>query len=272
MNQALIDRLLPVTEEEQRFLHGETDIDATLYMEQAGTVINSKKMLARGKLLAMRPHTRFVHFPTHSHDYVEVVYAVRGSCTHIVEGKFIVLKAGELLFLSQSAEHEVLPAAMEDLAVNFFILPEFFDKIFPIIGQEETPLHRFLMDCLRGHKGEGGYLHFQVEDVLPIQNLVENLMVNLIQDIPNKRNVNQVTMGLLLLHLMNHADKLAADTTGEKTIVNVLRYIEEHYRNGSLRELSQVLHYDFNGLSREIRRKTGKTYTELVQEKRLSQA
>ena len=33
-----------------------------------------------------------------------------------------------------------------------------------------------------------------------------------------------------------------------------------------------MLHCDISSLSREIRRKTGKTYTELVQEKRLNQA
>ena len=33
-----------------------------------------------------------------------------------------------------------------------------------------------------------------------------------------------------------------------------------------------MLHYDVTWLSREIKRRTGKTYTELLQEKRLSQA
>ncbi|MCC8016364.1 MAG: AraC family transcriptional regulator [Clostridiales bacterium] len=33
-----------------------------------------------------------------------------------------------------------------------------------------------------------------------------------------------------------------------------------------------MLHYDFNCLSKEIKRKTGKTYTQLVQDKRLAQA
>ena len=58
----------------------------------------------------------------------------------------------------------------------------------------------------------------------------------------------------------------------EETIVQTLRYIEEHYRDGSLTELSQLTHYDFSALSRLIKNRTGKTYTDLIQEKRLSQA
>ena len=55
-------------------------------------------------------------------------------------------------------------------------------------------------------------------------------------------------------------------------LLGVYRYIEEHYREGSLSELAEELHYDFYTLSRMIRRLTGKNYTELVQNKRLTQA
>ena len=78
-------------------------------------------------------------------------------------------------------------------------------------------------------------------------------------------------MTLLFLQLLGHTDKLAWDSQ-EETILKVLRYIDEHYVDGSLREAAELLHCDISSLSREIRRKTGKTYTELVQEKRLTQA
>ena len=48
--------------------------------------------------------------------------------------------------------------------------------------------------------------------------------------------------------------------------------MEEHYRDGSLTELAVREHYTVTALSRLIRARTGKTYTELVQDKRLSQA
>jgi AraC-like DNA-binding protein len=48
--------------------------------------------------------------------------------------------------------------------------------------------------------------------------------------------------------------------------------IEENYKDGSLSEAARLLHYDFYWLSHEIKDRTGKTYTEHLQEKRLSQA
>ena len=58
----------------------------------------------------------------------------------------------------------------------------------------------------------------------------------------------------------------------QETVLAVLRYIEERYRDGSLTEIAEQLHYEMTGLSRLIRQRTGKNYTALLQEKRLSQA
>ncbi len=272
MNPKIIKHLISVTDEEKAFLGGELQIDCNLYMLGNNNIINSKKLLSEGKLITVRPHTRFVHFPEHSHDYVEVVYMCEGQTVHIINGEQVVLKKGELLFLSQNAKQEILPAGEKDIAVNFVVLPEFFDQSLLMIGDDETPIKKFIISCLKSRSFDMPYLHFEVADILPIQNLVEILVWILINNAPNKRKINQTTMGLLFLQLMNYTDRLTYNNRQDGIVLQILRYIEEHYVNGSLKELSEILHYDFSWLSREIKKKTGKTYTELVQEKRMSQA
>ncbi len=270
INRQLLDKLKKITPEEEKILSGDGNINRSLYMESFNNIVNSKKMLSNGKLIDVRPHTRFVHFPEHSHDYVEIIYMCSGKTCHIVDGEPIELKEGELLFLCQRAKQEILPAQMDDVAVNFIVLPEFFDNALQMMGEEDTPLRRFVIDCLTNNGG--GYLHFCVSDVLPVQNLVENLIWTLVNEMPNKRNINQTTMGLLFLQLINHTDKLVSSGKEDETVVRTLRYIEENYTVGSLRELAKLMHYDISYLSREIKLRTGKNYTELVQEKRLSQS
>lgn len=272
INSELCARLRVITEEEQKFLDGASDINRNIYMDNAQAVINSRKMLSAGKLITMRPHTRFVHFPEHSHDYVEIIYMCSGSTMHIVDGNSVKLREGDLMFLCQSSRHEILPAGINDIAVNFIVLPEFFDDSLRMIGEEETPLRKFIVECLRTDRQNTGYLHFQVADILPVQNLLENLIWTLIHEPHNKRSMNQITMGLLFLQLINHTDRLISPYKDEQIIVKVLRYIEENYKNGSLGELAALLHYSTSTLSREIKNQTGKKYTELVIEKRLSQA
>jgi len=272
MDERLIQQMSVITEEEQEILDGRRDIDRSIYMQGQESTVNSRKLLSSGKLITIRPHTRFIHFPEHTHDYVEMVYMCSGATTHIVNGKKIYLDTGDLLFLSQSATHEVCKAEKEDVAVNFIVLPDFFTTTLSFIGEEETPLRRFLVDCLCGQNTGPGYLHFDISGVKPIQNLIENLLWTLMEETPNKRKVSQMTMALLFLQLIGHTETLLNDDQDDAAVLQVLRYVETNYIRGSFAEIAGQLHYDASWLSREIKRKTGKTYTQLVQEKRLAQA
>lgn len=271
INEELLNILRVISPEEQLLLDGSATIQRGIYMEADSDVIDAKKLLDSGRLITIRPHTRFAHFPEHSHNYVEVVYMCCGSTTHIANGKTIELQQGDLLFFGQGARQEILPAGENDIAVNFIILPQFFDKALEMLDEEETPLRKFIVDSLRGDNAN--CLYFRVADVLPIQNLIENLIWTLLRGAaPNRRSICQTTMGLLFIQLLNYTDRLVSDSSEEAAIVKILRCIEENYRSASLTEIADSLHYDLCWLSREIKRRTGKTFKELLQEKRLAQA
>ena len=273
INEELLDSLRIISPEEKALLDGSTGIQRGIYMDADSDVIDAGRLLDSGRLITIRPHTRFAHFPEHSHNYVEMVYMCCGSTTQIANGKQILLHEGELLLFGQGARQEILPAGENDIAVNFLILPQFFDKVLEMLDEDKTPLRKFIMDSLGNSTGNTNCLYFQVADVLPIQNLIENLIWTLLRGTsPNRRSICQTTMGLLFMQLMNYTDRLVSGSTEEAAIVKVLRYIEENYRTGSLTEIADTLHYDLYWLSREIKRRTGKTYKELLQEKRLTQA
>lgn len=273
INEELLDSLRIISPEEKALLDGSTGIQRGIYMDADSDVIDAGRLLGSGRLITIRPHTRFAHFPEHSHNYVEMVYMCCGSTTQIANGKQILLHEGELLLFGQGARQEILPAGENDIAVNFLILPQFFDKVLEMLDEDKTPLRKFIMDSLGNSTGNTNCLYFQVADVLPIQNLIENLIWTLLRGTsPNRRSICQTTMGLLFMQLMNYTDRLVSGSTEEAAIVKVLRYIEENYRTGSLTEIADTLHYDLYWLSREIKRRTGKTYKELLQEKRLTQA
>lgn len=274
MNQEILDRLGVITDEEREIINGRTEIDRNRYTEGQELVIDSKKMLEHGKMIRIRPHTRFVHFPKHKHNYIEVIYMCKGETVHFIDGEKVILKTGELLFLNQHATQEILPAGEDDIGINFIILPEFFDTAFEMMGEEENLLRDFLVGCLCFDPRYASYLHFQVADVLPVQNLVENMVWTLLSDQPNNRSINQVTMGLLFLQLMHYTDKIShtLESFEQKLIFQVLTYIDENYKDGELTELSAILNYNIYWLSRAIKRLTGRTYKELLQVKRLNQA
>ena len=272
MDQQILERLRRITDEEQMILSGSADVDWQLYTPQGTHAVSAKQLLSEGKLIAVRPHTRFIHFPAHTHDYVEAVYMCEGTTTHLVNGKKIQLNPGELLFLNQGATHEIFKAGENDVAVNFIMLPDFLATALTALGEGQTPLRRFLVDCLCGRNADPGYLHFQVSEIKPIQNLVENLLRIVMEGNPMKRKISQMTMALLMMQIVGHTETLIAEDREQAAIWQVLNYVETNYANGSLAQAAEILHYDMCWLSREIKRKTGKNYTQLVQEKRLAQA
>lgn len=274
MTKELLDELMKITPEEQHILEGEGRIEKEIYMSSEKNIIEAGKLLEAGKLIQVRPHTRFVHFPAHTHDYVEMIYMCAGSTHHVINGNDVILGEGELLLLNQKAVQEIYPAGEKDIAVNFIILPEFFDYTLRLIGEEKNLLRDFVVNCLTGENVTAGYLHYKVGDLLPVRNLLENLIWTIRNKQPNKRSINQVTMGLLFLQLMNHTDRLEtnAENKPQRLMIDVLGYIEEHYRDGELKDLANLLHYDVYWLSKEIKKLTGRNYIDLVQEKRLNQA
>ena len=231
----------------------------------------AKKLITDGKLITTNLNPQLVPVRTHTHDFIEMCYMHKGQTTHIINGKELLLHQGEVLILNQHAVQEILPASENDFLVNFLILPQFFGKPLEMLGEEDSPLRRFIIDCIAGKDSTNGYLHFKTAEIQPIQYLFEALISSFKEENPSNKII-AFTMGLILLEFIHHSDKLVSDNIEKNAVLQTLKYIEENYQNGTLSEIAERLNYDLYWLSRKVKSKTGKNFTELLQTKRLSQA
>lgn len=284
MDQKLLSRLSEVSAEEKAILAGQTAIDRSLYYSPAESTggrrgradeVDAARVLQNGRLIDIRRHVRFVHFPRHTHNFVEFVYMCQGSTTHIIDGNRLTLEQGDLLFLNQHAAQEIEPAGERDIAVNFMILPEFFDTAFRMLGSGESELRRFLVSCLTDQDMGGNCLYFHVSDILPVQNLMENLIWTMLsEDQRQKRTLSETTMGLLFLYLVDTADRITVPGSSyeEELMIRLLNGIEGGYRGITLEGFCRENHVDFYFMERLIRKSTGRNFRDLLQERRLNQA
>ena len=208
---------------------------------------------------------------TQSREYPELLYLLRGSARFRIGGNEVSLTQGELLLLGQNTPLEPLTREPESEMVSFFIKPELLTDILSFLGTEETPLRVFVLKCL-GQEMPYGYLHFHVGGVRQVGNLMENLLLHLLERPDSRRAIPLYTLGLLFVQLLEESDKLTMGIREQQSVLGVLRYLESNYAGGSLTEAARALHCDVAWLSREIKRRTGRTYTELLQERRLRQA
>ncbi|MBQ2965258.1 MAG: AraC family ligand binding domain-containing protein [Clostridia bacterium] len=156
MANNLIERLIRHTLDNPSFLLKNKSNDEKF-------IIEGSRIMEKEKLIAVRADTNTKHFPEHCHDYVEITYMYQGTKTNIINNETVVLNEGDILFMTQNCRQENLPATDYDIAVNFIVLPQFFEKALEMLNSEESLLHSFIIQCLRGENGYDGY-QVQYED------------------------------------------------------------------------------------------------------------
>lgn len=271
MRKSTIARLSQITEEEQAILQGEP-VNLSLYNRSGNTIVEPVKLLPGGDLFGIRPHTRFVDFPRHGHEYVEMIYQVQGETIHMIDGhEELHLEAGMLLLLSRGTEHEIKAAGREDIAVNFFLIPAFFDNAAISIGQNNA-LAVFLKGNLNNHQVPSGHLVFDLKGMEEPENLLENLVLG--QWNHTDQALQQLTLELLIRHLSHQAQRLVVNSEMDREkalVLQILAQLELHVQI-NLSETARELEMDISSLSRLIRKHTGCTFTELLHTARFSRA
>lgn len=272
MNKTILERLSQITEEERRILKGGA-VDKSIYTDGEDFTVKSSKILGHERFIEMRPHTRFANFPKHKHNYIEMIYNCFGVTKHVINGSDeIELTEGQILLLGTDAVHEVKLAQKDDIAVNFIIKPEFFN--FNAGLSYENAIYNFIMTEL-SKKGGESYVRFDVSASLPVKNLIENLIWSFIFPEENSDVLQNMTLGLLFAELTKRAgvvSKSVASSYEQDITLKVVNYIESSYKDAKLSTIAKELKISVVSLSKIVKNYSGKTFKDLLQEKRLSEA
>lgn len=274
MRQQLLDELAVISEEEKKYLAGQGNIEQQLYVKGKVDEIDRELLLKRGRLVTVRPHSRFVDFPKHRHNYVEIMYVVQGKITHCIEGKELTLNKGDVLMLNQQVSHSIKKAGYEDVGINFIALPEFFEVPLSMLN-EKNVLAEFIVSAFQQKNQKSQYLLFRLHEDSQIENLMENMLDSMLHEYTNEDIINQYSMGLVFLYLLGHLENLSHNSSMDykETIVQaVLGYINSDCRNANLTKIAQDTHQSVTVLSKLIKQKTGHNFQELLQQRRFENA
>ncbi|MFV0396269.1 MAG: AraC family ligand binding domain-containing protein, partial [Coprobacillaceae bacterium] len=147
LEQNLLEKIVYFTEEEINNLNGNNKIDKSIFLNENSNIVDHRKLLAEGSHLSVRKHARFCQYPSHRHNYIELMYVYAGEMTHIIDDKIIVLNEGEMLLLNQNIEHSIKYSTENDIIFNFIIKPEFLNYLSKML-KEENELTKFIFEAL----------------------------------------------------------------------------------------------------------------------------
>lgn len=283
MDEWLMQEMRKITTEEQAYLDGDIKVNKNIYTLKDKFEVDCQLFLQEGKLITVRHHSRFVEFPLHKHNYIEIMYVCSGEITHYIDGKELVMREGDLLLMNQHVRHGIKRAGIDDIGVNFIVLPEFFEIPFQMMHKENI-IADFLLGTLRQNSSISQYLIFQLRRQKAISNLIENMISSLVGDRissdvlsenNNKEVINQYSMGLVFLYLIDHIDTLS-DNSSQKyediVLQTTMRYIDSHYKAASLSQIADNFNLSLSAMSRMIKKSTGFTFQELLMHKRFQKA
>lgn len=275
MDSRILSFLEKITDEEKDILSNKKINNSIYTNDKNFTKVEANKVIENGSLINIRPHTRFIDFPQHTHEFVEAIYVLRGNITNIINGEEINMRKGDILFLNRNISHGIKATNKNDLVINFFIKPNFFDESLLML-KEDNYIKAFITNVLKNNEKCGQFLLFKTDGIIPIENTLENLIFSLITNRNYKEiNINKKLIGILFMYLMQTKSALSKNLkiNNERIFAKIIEnYIDTEYTTATLWEISDRLNMTIFQTSKLIKTEFGQTFKEMLQNKRFQMA
>ena len=270
---------MEITPEEQYILVRDGSSHQDLYSKSGRFIIERRHLsnIVLGEStapLCLRAHPRFCEFPTHSHDFIEIMFVCSGRITHMFGNTPVELAENDLLIIGKDSKHSILKSSKNDIGINLIISPDLFENLIHAIRLESGLDVKVFSELLGGSNIP--YCVFHTENNISVANIVESLIFSVIFSDEADSYTLQESLKLLLCHLASMGDgdpaHIHAGSYEDKTKKKVINYIKTSYSTATLTEAAEMLGLSPTYLSRWICLNFGLSFKELLMNERFTAA
>ena len=221
-------------------------------------------------------HDRYAPAFTHSHSFFEIIYVLRGTCKNYFSSHSISMHAGNICILAPDVEHAISAFSDDTIVYNILVRSGTFEQTFLNSLPQQGILYTFFSHALYS-PGSETYLFFKC----PPDSQLLGLLNEINTEFSLHNNYYDALLNALLTNFFikllrrHEKDVLVPNPTGrrpEENIIFILKYITNHYNDLTLSELAQFFNYSERQMARILKDYTGKTFTELIQNAKLTKA
>lgn len=216
--------------------------------------------------IILQRHVRYSYVPYHVHDYIELTYVLHGNFSETIEGKSFHLKEGSITFLNTHTIHKIGKTEKQDLAINILIRKEFLSDQIISIFPTQTRLAAFFLNCLSVENDRPDF--FVIEKCPDIKPIVLEMMREQKENSSNKVEILDMLMKIFFLRLLR-SQTYDIYNSKSSQMTNIIDYIAVNFRSITLDKCAKHFGFSSNYFSYLIHTKTGKTFKQLVLEKKL---
>ena len=209
----------------------------------------------------------------HYHDFFELIFVSKGKAFQTVNGTSCCLKTGELCLLSPDSVHEIKTEKPDDILFHILILPSLFKNSFPVMIAGNNFISEFFYNSLFRKQNDRPYIF------IPENDIIISHTCNLIKEYSEKQlgyeKAMECNLALVFTEVMRNSKKeLDTDSScslpGSSRISDILGYIYDHKNTVTLKSAAEEFHYNPSYLSSLIKKYTGRSFSGLLNETRLS--
>ncbi|CAJ2233632.1 helix-turn-helix domain-containing protein [Companilactobacillus paralimentarius] len=236
----------------------------------------SNEIFFKNNSLYISKHHRFAPYPLHSHQFLELNYMYSGKCREVVNGQEIKLQQHDILLLDTGSKHKIDPLNENDILINFLFKGSDLSLDFlNNINQQYSPSFSFVVNAIIGNNYDNhkNFLLLRKSDSsLPF--ILERIMNEYFFP---KLFSNQIIKNYIPIIFFEMARAVNAQVENEiipnnEIIVPILKNIEQNYATITLDKIAKEMNYSRNYVSNLIKNKTGKTFSNILNDQRMQHA
>lgn len=269
----------PITNREFVDMHGVSVMKATYCTggppgDRPVTGVDFVPQQGRAALVRVKRHSRFREYPLHFHDFVELAYMYDGTCMETVNDRLMGIRSGQVLLVDSGVVHTIAPLRESDILVNIQMEKGFFNAGFFNRLDSSSLVTSFFVNAITKGVSHDSYILFRSQDDRRLRVFMTELICECLDPSPHAEGMGEALFSVVLSELMNVYEQGAEQQLGSDrySVVPILRYIEEHYRDCTLKGTADEFCMSTSSLTKLLRRECGSTFKELVQQQRMSAA
>lgn len=253
----------------------QADIDGR-YIRKIGNPTFALHQEGMPEGLSIVRNSRFNPVPEHVHDYVEISYVYRGRAPQIVNGAALALAQNEVLLLDAACPHAVGELDEHDIMLSVIISRPMLRRSLEQSLSPASAVSRFLLNALNDETDHRGHVHFHTGGSRRVRRYMQEMLCERLDPTAASPQIVSRLFELLLVELMQsyEATLLQADVPAlpSAQVAAAMGFIERNACDCTLDDLARHLHLSPNYASALLKRQTGRTFMQLVQESRLARA
>jgi len=217
---------------------------------------------------------RYTTVSEHQHTFFEMMYLLNGECKNIVDGHEIRMEAGDVCIIPPQVEHSI-EVTTDSVLINILVRTSTFTETFIPMLKHTNILWEFFNEILYSNNYKK-YLMFHAGE----DKIVRDYVLEMYQEQRDKMCYSSNILNGLLITLFGkllqrHEQDVEypAKYVEKYTVIpKITSYIRKNCRSITLSSCAKRFHFNHQYLSSMLKKHTGKTFTVLLTDARMTEA